>query len=179
MKLSSSFVAPSAAAILSIALLCDPAASQTTAGPASQLPNITIEAAKPVARPHRAGPERVANTAGSRRTSSAAQTPSPAPNSVLGRIARLEKASSSCNGGCETSVKTGNAPWVGCSESGGHFSTFSATCRDTLTYTSYADCKDTRMFLGLDPNRAWWLCTSLMAGKKFQVAELKRSKGQR
>jgi hypothetical protein len=94
----------------------------------------------------------------------------------MARIAALEKASSSCNGGCETSFKTGDAPWVGCSEAAGLFHTFSATCRDTLTYKSYLDCKETKTFLGLDSHKVWWLCTSLSAGGKFteeklQVAE--------
>jgi hypothetical protein len=41
------------------------------------------------------------------------------------------------------------------------------------------ECKDTKVFLGLDRNRAWWLCSSLAAGGKFQVAELKRSRDPR
>jgi hypothetical protein len=182
MRLSSSFVAPSAVAVVSTILLCGPATSQTATGSATSLPSITVVAPKQVARPHR--PERVA----SRRTSSTAHTPtaqtssaSPeaiieGPGSSLGKLAMLEKASSSCNGGCETSFKSGNAPWVGCSESAGHFSTFSATCRDTLTYASYGGCMDTKMFTGWDRNRAWWYCSSLSAGGKFKVAELKRSK---
>jgi hypothetical protein len=185
MRLSSSFVAPSAVAILSTALLCGlsgTAVSQTAIGSATPLPGITVDAPKQVARPHR--PERVA----SRRTSSTAHTPtaqtssaSPeaiieGPGSTLGKLAKLEKASSSCNGGCETSFKSGNAPWVGCSESAGYFSTFSATCRDTLTYASYRGCMDTKMFTGWDRNRAWWYCTSLSVGGKFKVAELKRSR---
>jgi hypothetical protein len=94
----------------------------------------------------------------------------------LGRIAKLEKAASSCNDGCETSFKSGNAPWVGCSEAGGLFHTFSATCRDTLTYKTYVECKETKVFLGLDRNKAWWFCTSLLAGgklagEKYKVAE--------
>jgi hypothetical protein len=184
MRLSSSFVALSAVAILSTVWLCGPAVSQTATGPASQLPTVTVEAPKQVARPHRPSP--VASTGASRRRSSIAQrpsstarTPSAAPDSVLGKIARLEKASSSCNGGCETSFRTGNAPWNGCSESGGYFSTFSPTCRDTLTYKSYVDCMDTKVFLGLDHNRAWWYCTSLLAGGKFRVAEIKRSRHPR
>lgn len=180
MRLSPGFVVPSAVATLSIVLLCGPAVSQTSTGSASQLPAVTVEAPKQVARPRRPSP--VASTGASRRTSSTARTPSlaahapsAAPDSVLGKIAKLERASSSCNGGCETSFKTGNAPWIGCSESGGHFSTFSATCRDTLTYKSYEDCMDTKVFLAWDYNRAWWYCTSLLAGGKFQVAEIKRS----
>jgi hypothetical protein len=184
MRLSSSFVAPSAVAILSTVLLCGPASSQTATGSAAPLPTITVEAPKQVARPHM--PKQVANTVASRRKSSAARTPSStartpsaAPDSILGKLAKLEKASSSCNGGCETSFKSGNAPWIGCSESAGNYSTFSTTCRDTLTYKNYANCVDTKWFLGWDQRRIWWHCSSLSAGGKFQVAELKRSRHPR
>jgi hypothetical protein len=95
--------------------------------------------------------------------------------STLAKLGRLEKASSSCNGGCETSFKTANAPWVGCSESAGFYGPFSATCRDTLTYASYAGCLNTKLFTGWDGNRARWYCSSLSAGGKFKVAELRRS----
>ena len=182
MRLSSSFVAPSAVAVVSIMLLCGPAISQTATGSAASLPPVTVVAPKQVAKPHR--PERVA----SRPTSSTAHTPtaqtssaSPeaiiaGPASTLGKLAKLEKLSSSCNGGCETSFKSGNAPWVGCSEAAGLFHTFSATCRDTLTYASYTGCMDTKVFLGWDRNKAWWVCSGLAAGGKFKVTELKPSR---
>ena len=185
MRLSSSLVAPSAVAILSTALLCGPsgtAMSQTATGSGTELPKITVVAPKQAAKPQR--PERVAP----RRTSSTARTPtaqtsSASPEAIvagagspLGKLAKLEKLSSSCNGGCATSFKTGNAPWVGCSESGGFQSVFSATCTDTLTYASYTGCVSTKMFTGWERNRAWWYCTSLLAGNKFKVAELKRSR---
>ena len=119
MRLSSSFVAPSAVAILSTALLCGPsgtAMSQTATGSATPLPNITVEAPRQVARPHR--PKQVANTVASRRTSPTAQTPSAAPGSVMAKLAALEKTSSNCTDGCQTSFKYGNQPWNGCSTSG-------------------------------------------------------------
>ena len=177
MRLSSSFIAPSAAAVLSTVLLCGPAASQTATGAAAPLPSITVEAPKQVARPHR--PKQVANTAASRRTPSTAQTSTaqtPSPDSVLGRISKLEKVASNCNGGCESSLPHGKDPWVGCSELGGGQTTgpFSATCRDNLNYKSYVDCVETKIFLGEYRNRAWWVCSSLQAAGKFQVAELKR-----
>ena len=191
MRLSSSFVASSAVAILSIALLSGPAASQTATGPASPLPNVTIEAPKQVARPHAPrqearvhAPKRWANTGVSRQTSSTgssiSQTPSAAPNSAMGRIAKLERVASSCNGGCETSVKTGNAPWVGCSWSGESFGVgpFSVTCRDTLTYNTYLACTDTKAFLGATQKEARWICSSLHAGGKLtqeKVAAFKPS----
>jgi hypothetical protein len=76
-------------------------------------------------------------------------------------------------------LKSANAPWVGCSVSGGWNSTFSPTCTDTLTYKSYSDCMDTKVFLGWEKYRARWHCSSLAAGGKFQVAELKRSRHPR
>jgi hypothetical protein len=161
-------------------LLSGTAASQTATDAATLLPTITVESPKHLARPRQVArpPQRGAQgaTVASRPTAPTSQTPPAAPGSVLAKIAALEKASSSCNGGCETSFKTGGAPWVGCSEAGGLFHTFSTTCRDTLTYKTYVECKETKVFLGLDRNKAWWLCTSLLAGgkltgEKYQVAE--------
>ena len=183
MRLSSKFVAPSAFAFLSTALLCGPAASQIETSSPAPLPSVTVEAPKQAARP-----KPVVNTETSHRTSSTGRTRSataqpstartPSPDSPLARIARLEKVASNCNGGCESSFPHGKDPWVGCSESsGGQTSAFfSATCRDSLTYKNYVDCVETKVFLGEYRNRAYWFCSSLSAGNKFKVAELKRSR---
>ena len=183
MRMPSSLIAPSAVAILSTALLCalgGTAVSQT-GGSSTTLPSVTVAGPKHVARPHR--PERVASrpassTPHTRTDQSSSGSPAEAiiagPGSTLGKLARLEAISSNCNGGCQTSGKTGNEAWIGCSESAGYFSTFSATCTDTLTHSSYTGCMSTKVFTGWDRNRAWWYCTSLMAGNKFKVAELKR-----
>jgi hypothetical protein len=180
MKSSLSFFVPSAIAILSTTFLSGTAVSQTATDAATQLPTITVEAPKHVARPRQAARPSQRPTQGAAVASRpAAPTPQTAPaarGSVLAKIAALEKASSSCNGGCETSFKSGDAPWVGCSEAAGLFHTFSATCRDTLTHKTYVECKETTVFLGLDRNKAWWLCTSLLAGgklagEKYKVAE--------
>ncbi|APO52781.1 hypothetical protein BDS110ZK25_27100 [Bradyrhizobium diazoefficiens] len=95
----------------------------------------------------------------------------------MGRIASLEKVASSCNGGCASSFPHGKEPWIGCSESGGNidYGPFSPTCRDTITHTSYENCVETKVFLGENRNRAHWFCSSLAAGNRFKVAELKRS----
>jgi hypothetical protein len=187
MRLLSSFAAPSAVAILSTALLCGSsgtAVSQTATGSGATLPDITVQAPKQVARPQQVETPHRPNTVSSRRTSPTARTPSSIshvawgpPGSVLGRLASLEKSSSSCNGGCETSFKTGNAPWVGCSFSTGGYVTAlaSPTCTDTLTYTSYSNCMETKLFVGWDFLRARLICHSLASGGKFKVAELKRS----
>ena len=127
MRMSSSLVAPSAAAILSTALLCGlsgTAASQTT--PSSTLPSVTVTAPEQRARPPQRQ-ERAANTgAGLRRgpaTRTTAQTaggtPSAARGPVMAKLARLEREASSCNDGCESSFPRGKDPWVGCSEFGG------------------------------------------------------------
>ena len=185
MRMSSRSVAPSAVAFFSVAvLLCSPASSETAPGTAP-LPSITVEAPKQVARPSR--PERVAHTVVSRRRSSVRQTPSaddantPTGGSgpPLVRIGRLEKMASNCNGGCESSLPHGGLPWVGCSESAGGsigLGPFSITCRDNLTYKSYTDCLETKVFLGEYQNKARWTCSSLQIAGKFRVAELRRSR---
>ena len=191
MRWSSSFVAPSAVAILSAALLCGPS------GPAmsqTQLPSVTIVAPKQVARPQRpvARPERparVANTVAFRPTPPTTQTPSvpptaqkpaPAKDSVMAKLAALEKTSSNCTDGCQTSFKYGNQPWNGCSVSSGDF-TLSTTCRNGRNYKTYQECRETGMFLAWRQYEVWWYCSSLhaagkLSGEKLQVAELKRSR---
>ncbi|NEU99225.1 hypothetical protein [Bradyrhizobium uaiense] len=179
MRLSSGFVAPSAAAVLSTVLLCGPAASQTDS--AKPLPSITVEAPKPAARPNRPTQVSHRRSRTAQTSSSTTRAASPAPDTVLGRIAALEKVASNCNGGCESSMPHGKDPWVGCSESAGGqaYGPFSSTCRDNLTYKSYVDCVETKWFLGEYRNRAWWLCSSLQAAGKFKVAELKRARHPR
>ena len=177
MRSSLGFAVPSVVATLSTILLCSSTAmSQPT--PNSQLPAVSVEA--PKARPTvvpRPGP----TTATSHRRatgSPSAQNPAFALGTPLAKLAKLERSASSCNGGCETSYRVGNAPWVGCSFSSGSepfTSHFSATCRDTLTYNTYAQCVETKAFLGASPRETRWLCTSLLAGGKLagerQVAE--------
>jgi hypothetical protein len=182
--MSSSLVAPSAVALLSTALLCSltgAAMSQTT--PSSALPSVTVEAPKQAARPQRPevtsqGSGRVAHRPGrtSRSTQTATGTPSAARGPVMAKLALLERQASSCNDGCESSFKRGKDPWVGCSESAGYFSVFSATCKDTLTHRDYAQCVETKMFLGWDRQRSWWYCTGMLAGGKFRVTAENRSR---
>jgi hypothetical protein len=186
MRMSSSLVARSVLAVLSTVLLNGAAVSQTATGP-SRLPGITIEApkqaARPVARPQRQAPPVTSAVAGRPRTP-ASQTPStsaqnPAPGSVMARIAALEKTSSNCTDGCQTSFKYGNQPWNGCSTSAGDF-TLSTTCRNGRNYKTYQECRETGMFLAWRQYEVWWYCSSLhaagkLSGEKLQVAELKRS----
>ena len=100
------------------------------------------------------------------------------PGTAKDKLGRLEKISSNCNGGCESSLPHGKDPWVGCSGAWGDTTTmpFSTTCGDNLTYRSFASCAETKIFLGENRNKAWWVCSSLLAGGKFKVAELKRSR---
>jgi hypothetical protein len=37
------------------------------------------------------------------------------------------------------------------------------------------DCVETKTFLGENRNKAHWICSSLAAGNRFKVADLKRS----
>jgi hypothetical protein len=188
MRLSSSFVAPSAIAILSTASLCGlsgTAVSQTATGSANQLPSITVVSPKQLARPQRPQqvarppqrPTQVANTVASRPTSPTTQTPPPAKGSTMAKFAALEKTSSNCTDGCQTSFKHGNDPWNGCSASSG---TYSPTCRNVRNFKTYAECVDNGLLLGWRSGENVAYCTSLaaggkLAGEKYQVADLKRS----
>ena len=186
MRLPFGFVAPSAVAILSTALLCG---LSGTAMSQSQLPSVSIEAPKQVARPQRTvarppqRPPRVANTVASRPTSPTSQTPTaqttaPAQGSVMARLAALERTSSNCTDGCQTSFKYGNQPWNGCSTTG---DIFSATCRNVRNFKTYQECTEHGLLLGWHRTGIWWYCTSLLSGGKLagekqqQIAELKRS----
>jgi hypothetical protein len=184
MRISSSLVAPSSVAILSTSLLCGlsgTAASQTT--PSSTLPSVTVTAPEQRARPPQRQ-ERAANTGAVRRrglaTRTAAQTvggtPSAAQGPVMAKLARLEREASSCNDGCESSFKRGKDPWVGCSESTGWNSVFSATCKDTLTHRDYVQCVETKMLLGWNHQRSWWYCNGMLAGGKFRVTAENRNR---
>ena len=189
MRMSFSLVAPSSVAILSTALLCGlsgAAMSQTT--PSSQLPNITVEAPRQVARPQRPevtprGSGRVIHRAGrtSRSTQTASGTAGGTPSvaargPIMAKLARLEREAHSCNDGCESSFRRGKDPWVGCSESAGYYSVFSATCKDTLTHRDYVQCVETKMFLGWNHQRSWWYCTSMLAGGKFRLTAENRNR---
>ena len=135
------------------------------------------EAESPVATSQRSG--RVAHRAGrttSRSTQTSTGTPSAARGPVMVKLARLEREASSCNDGCKSSFKRGKDPWVGCSESGGYYSTFSATCKDTLTHRDYGQCVETKMFLGWDRQRSWWYCTGMLAGGRFRVTAQNRNR---
>jgi hypothetical protein len=174
-------------------LLCAPGgtAMSQTGGSSATLPTVTVVAPKQVARPNRPvarppqRPPQVANTVASRATSPTPQTPTaqttaPAPGSVMAKIAALEKTSSNCTDGCQTSFKYGNQPWNGCSGSSGDF-TLSTTCRNARNFKTYQECRETGMFLAWRQYEVWWYCSSLHAAGKLsgekqqQVAELKRS----
>jgi hypothetical protein len=182
MRLSPSLVARSPVAILSTVLLCGlsgTAVSQTATGSATPLPGITVVAPKQVARPNRAQrvarpqrPQQSTNTVASRPTPPTTQTPSPAQGSVLAKLAALEKTSSNCTDGCQTSFKSGNAPWNGCNASGG---VFSPTCRNVRNFKTYTECVENGLLVGYRSGEQWAYCTSLAAGQKFQAAELEPS----
>ena len=159
MKAVSLLVAGPAVAILSIELLCGlsgAAMSQTaTTGSATLLPTIKVQAPKEVARPkHSAAPRNPV----SRPTSQATQTPS-APESVSAKLAKLENTASSCAGGCATSFRSGNKPWVGCSVSG--WPAVSPTCRNVANYKSYPECMEAGLIVGWRSNEVAWYCSSL------------------
>ena len=160
----SSFLAASlAVACSSIGLLCslnDAAMSQTATGSATVLPGVMVQAPKHVTRP---GHHVVSRSTGvrsvvSRRSSPITQTAS-ASDSVLVKLARLEKATGSCVGGCQTSFKYGNEPWHGCSGTG--WPAPSPTCRNVGNYKTYNECVEAGLLTGWRNSDVGWYCSSL------------------
>ena len=85
----------------------------------------------------------------------------------MAKLARLEREASSCNDGCESSFKRGKDPWVGCSESAGYYSVFSATCKDTLTHRDYAQCVETKMSWAGTDNDPGGIAPACWLGENF------------
>jgi hypothetical protein len=115
--------------------------------------------ARPLQRPTQAA------TIVSRPAASSSQTSPPAQGSVLAKIAALERTSSNCTDGCQTSFKNGNQPWNGCSLAAGF--SLSATCRNIRNFKAYFECRDYEVFLAWKDAEIWWYCTSLLAGGRF------------
>jgi hypothetical protein len=95
----------------------------------------------------------------------------------MAKLAALEKTSSNCTDGCQTSFKYGNQPWNGCSTTADIFST---TCRNVRNFKTYFECRDYGLLLAWRNSEVWWYCSSLLggaklAGKRYRVAEVKRS----
>lgn len=115
MTLSSRLVARAAVVIPSIALLLcglsGTAMSQPTpTGADTQLPGVTVEAPKQMARPHK--PVHHAAIRGNRLVSS---TPSTAvPTSDVAKLAKLAATTNNCVGGCQSSFKSGDKPTITC-----------------------------------------------------------------
>jgi hypothetical protein len=158
MRFSSLFVVSPAVAILSIELFCGlsgPAMSQTSPGSAASLPSVTVEAPKQVARPKRSA---VTHTV-SRHTSPVTQAASAAPDSDSAKLARLARITGSCVDGCQTSFRSGNHPWNGCSGSG--WPALSLTCRNVGNFKSYIECRESGLLVGWRPPEVTWYCSSL------------------
>jgi hypothetical protein len=163
MRFSSFFVASLAIALLSIGLprgASGAAMSQTATDSATALPGVMVEAPKHVIRPkHRAvASSTMSHGTVSRLISPTTQT-APAPDSVLAKLAKLEKATGSCVGGCQTSFKYGNEPWHGCSGTG--WPALSPTCRNVGNYKTYNECVEAGLLTGWRNNDVGWYCSSL------------------
>jgi hypothetical protein len=165
-----------AVAILSIALLlCGPSGTamsktETPSGGVTSLPTITVQAPKQVARPQKPQQRAVVrstvrDTVAPGPSPSLATSKPPAQESVLAKLRRLERASGSCVGGCQTSFRVGNRPWVGCSASGWPALAYPGTCRNIYGYKSYTECTETSHFLAWRPMEYHWYCTSLAFNK--------------
>ncbi|MFK4502856.1 hypothetical protein ABIF86_007147 [Bradyrhizobium japonicum] len=160
MTLSSRFVARPAVTFPSIALLLCGLSGTAMSQPTpteTQLPSITVDAPRQVARPHKPT-HHVATRSTGYRTSPATSTAVAAPMSDAARLAKLERETSSCAGGCQSSFKTGNQPWVGCNASGG---VYSFTCRNVGNFKTYDECKEAGRVTGWRSGETSAYCSSL------------------
>jgi hypothetical protein len=142
MRFSSLFVA-------SLAIACGlsgTAMSQTDATTA--LPDVVVGAQKQVARPQKPEPRAVERSTVSPRTSAA----NPPGGCVHGEASM---------GGCVTSFKSGDRPWVGCSWSG----IIGVGCRNIgpggVPFRTYNQCMETGKNAGWRTNESAWYCTSI------------------
>lgn len=165
MTLSGHFVSrPSAALPSFVLLLCclsSTAMSQPT--PADPLPGVTVDAPKQMARPHRPA-HHAALRSTTARPSPAISTAAAAPMSDTAKLAKLERETGSCVGGCQSSFKTGDKPWVGCNYSGG---AYSVTCRNTGNFKSFDECKEAGRIMGWRSGETSWYCSSLASAARW------------
>jgi hypothetical protein len=136
------------------------AMSQNTMGAPTTLPGVLVEAPRHVARPNHSAVvhSHTSRNAAERRTSHAVAAPS-GSEPVLAKLAKLEKATGSCVDGCQTSFKSGNRPWNGCSTTA--WPMMSPTCRNAGNYKTYAECEDAGLTTGWRNNDVGWYCSSL------------------
>ena len=156
MKFSSLFVASPTAAVLSISLLCGLSgmAMSQTDDPTITLPDVTVDAPRHVARPHKSILHGIVRSGVLHRTSPSASTLTP-----MEKLARLPNMiTGSCVDGCLSSLPSGNKPWVGCSWSTIGLST---ACRNVGHYKTYNECKTALLALGLRDLETIGYCTSL------------------
>jgi hypothetical protein len=139
MKFSSLFVAGVAVAILSVA----PAFAAPSGDAITSLPSVVVGAPKQHA---------IARSTVSSRTS-APQLASAPGGCVQGQPG--------FGGGCVTSFRSGDRPWVGCSWSG----ITGVGCRNIgpggIPYKTYNQCMETGQHAGWRTNEVAWYCTSV------------------
>jgi hypothetical protein len=160
MRISSRFAPSLAVAFSSIGLLlCGLSGSEaatTSDDGASSLPAVVVQAPKQSAKPQKREPRPIARGTVSPQTSPTAAAPPTSP--VSAKLAKLASVTGSCVGGCVTSFRSGDAPWHGCSVSGGGYS---STCRNTRNYKTYGECREGGLTLGWRNAEVAWNCTSL------------------
>ena len=159
MRFLSLFVARLAVSILSIALLLcglsGTAMSRTatpSGGATTSLPDVVVEAPKQAVRLQKPKQHAVA------RSTVPPTTPTPSA-STMSPAEKLPNVTGSCTGGCATSFRSGNAPWVGCSGSG--WPALSSTCRNMGNWKTYAACMDDSLKIGWKGSESTWYCSSL------------------
>lgn len=160
MTLSSRIVTRSAVALPSIALLLCCLSSTAMSQPTpteTQLPGVTVEAPKQMAKPYKPVHRPAVRSTASRTSPIASAIPD-TPMSETAKLAKLARETGSCAGGCQSSFKTAEKPWVGCNVSGG---VYSSTCRNVDNYKSYDECKEAGRVTGWRSGETSAYCSSV------------------
>ncbi len=152
MKASSLFAASLAVAFSFLSQTVAPSFATTA------LPGVVVEAPKQAARPEKPKPRAVARSTGSSETSPTTSTPSPISPAERDLAKLPNVITGSCVGGCQTSFRSGDRPWVGCSWSSGMLS---STCRNEGHYKDYNACTTAALAIGWKGMEVTWYCSSL------------------
>ncbi|WP_247356164.1 hypothetical protein [Bradyrhizobium sp. 160] len=127
----------------------------TPPGADIHLPIVTVEAPKQIMR---SKPAHRVVARSSRSASISPASATAAPNSDAAKLAKLAATTNNCVGGCQSSFKSGDKPWVGCNVSGG---VYSATCRNIGNYRSYEECKEAGRLVGWRSGETSAYCSSV------------------
>ena len=134
--------------------------------PADQLPGVTVDAPKQMARPHRPT-HHVADRSTTSRTSPAIATAAAAPMSGCREACQARTRDRQLRRRLPIELQDADKPWVGCNASGG---VYSATCTPNVgNYKTYDECKEAGRVTGWRSGETSASCSSLGVGGRLAL----------